>query len=61
MCAKEKPTFFVSPITDRYKCFAEDVNPQGKQNTAASYNAGVTVSLLLRELDKDTFKLIDIK
>lgn len=61
MAAGDKPTIFVSPITDRYKCFAEDVDPQGVQNRAASYNAGVTVALLLRELDKDAFNLIKIK
>lgn len=61
MCAGDTPTIFVSPITDRYKCFAEDVDPQGQQNTAASYNAGVTVALLLQELDKQAHDLIKIR
>lgn len=60
MAADGKPTLFVSPITDRYKHFNEDVDPAGKQNTAASYNAGVTVALFLRELDKHAFELIKI-
>lgn len=61
MAADGAPTIFVSPITDRYKCFAEDVDPQGQQNHAASYNAGVTVALLLRELDKQAHELIKIR
>ena len=61
MAANGKPTLFVSPITDRYKHFNVDVDPAGKQNTAASYNAGVTVALFLRELDKHAFELIKIK
>lgn len=61
MAADGAPTIFVSPITDRYKSFAEDVDPQGKQNHAASYNAGVTVAMLLRELDKQARELIKIR
>lgn len=61
LAADGTPTIFVSPITDRYKCFAEDVDPQGRQNTAASYNAGVTVAMLLRELDKKASELIKIR
>lgn len=61
MAADGAPTIFVSPITDRYKCFAEDVDPQGKQNTTASYNAGVTVAMLLRELDPQAHELIKIR
>lgn len=61
MAADSTPTIFVSPITDRYKRFAEDVDPQGQQNHAASYNAGVTVALLLRELDKRASELIKIR
>ncbi len=61
MAADGAPTIFVSPITDRYKNFAEDVDPQGKQNHAASYNAGVTVALFLRELDKEAHRLIKIR
>lgn len=61
MAANGKPTLFVSPITDRYKHFNEDVDPAGKQNTAASYNAGVTVALFLRELDRHAFELIKIQ
>lgn len=61
MSAGDTPTLFVSPITDRYTKFNEDVDPQGKQNTAASYNAGVTVALFLRELDKQAHQLIKIR
>lgn len=61
MAANGRPTIFVSPITDRYKHFAEDVDPQGNQNTAASHNAGVTVALFLRELDKRAVELIKIQ
>lgn len=61
MCVGDTLTVFVSPITDRYKCFAEDVDPQGQQNHAASYNAGVTVAMFLRELDKQASELIKIR
>ncbi len=61
MAANGKPTLFVSPITDRYKHFNDDVDQEGKQNTAASYNAGVTVALFLRELDKHAVELINIQ
>ncbi len=61
MAAGGAPTIFVSPITDRYKCFAEDVDPQGRQNHAASYNSGVAVALFLRELDKQAHQLIKIR
>ncbi len=61
MSAGTAPTIFVSPITDRYTKFSEDVDPQGKQNTAASYNAGVAVALFLRELDKKAFELLKIR
>ncbi len=61
MSAGDTPTIFVSPITDRYTKFNEDVDPQGKQNTAASYNAGVAVALFLRELDKQAHQLIKIR
>lgn len=61
MAAGDTPTIFVSPITDRYKSFAEDVDPQGQQNHAASYNSGVAVALFLRELDKEAHRLIKIR
>lgn len=61
MCAGETLTIFVSPITDRYKCFAEDVDPQGQRNQAASNNSGVAVALFLRELDKEAQWLIKIR
>lgn len=61
MCAQDRPTIFLSPITDRYKCFKEDVDPDGEQNYAASYNAGVTAALFLRELDKVAHELIKIQ
>lgn len=51
MCAGDIPTIFLSPITDRYESFDKDVDPAGKQNYAASYNAGVTAALFLRELN----------
>lgn len=53
-----KPTLFVSPITDRYRHFNMDVDPAGKQNHAASHNAGVTTALLLYELDKNAPHLL---
>ncbi len=56
--AKGRPTLFVSPITDRYGKFNQDVDPAGKQNHAASYNAGVTTALFLRELDKSAHRLL---
>ena len=56
--AGKRPTLFVSPITDRYRCFNVDVDPEGRQNHAASYNAGVTTALLLRELDKSAHRLL---
>lgn len=44
-----------------FKRFAEDVDPQGQQNHAASYNSGVTAALFLRELDKVAHELIKIR
>lgn len=44
------PTIFMSPITDRYTKFAEDVD--AKQNYVAGYNAGVTAAVLLDALGK---------
>lgn len=44
-----------------FTCFAEDVDPQGQQNYAASYNSGVAVALFLRELDKEAHRLIKIR
>lgn len=44
------PTIFVSPITDRYTKFNEDV--KGKQNYVAAYNAGVTVAAFLSRLGR---------
>lgn len=44
------PTIFMSPITDRYTKFAEDVDV--KQNYVAGYNAGVTVAVLLDTLGR---------
>lgn len=44
-----------------FTCFAKDVDPQGQQNHAASYNAGVTAALFLRELDKVARELIKIR
>lgn len=48
--AGDVPTLFVSPITDRYEHFADDV--KGEQNAVAGYNGGVTVATLLQELDR---------
>ena len=42
---KNIPVLFVSPITDRYLKFEEDV--KGDQNKDCSYNAGVVVANLL--------------
>lgn len=61
MCARDIPTFFISPITDRYESFDKDVDPAGKQNHAASYNAGVTAALFLRELSGQKSELIQPK
>lgn len=51
MSAGDVPTLFVSPITDRYGHFADDV--QGEQNAVAGYNGGVTVAALLQGLDRN--------
>lgn len=61
MAAEDKPTIFVSPITDRYKHFDDDVDKEGTQNTASSHNSGVTVALLLRELNKCALDFIKTK
>lgn len=58
MCAGDIPTIFLSPITDRYESFDKDVDPAGKQNHAASYNAGVTAALFLRELSGQKAEII---
>ena len=55
---RETPTLFISPITDRYGQFNTDVDPEGRQNHAASYNAGVTTALLLRQLDNSAPRLL---
>lgn len=55
MCAGTTPTLFVSPITDRYTHFDEDVNEA--QNNTAGYNAGVTVAMFLREVNIHRKKL----
>ena len=44
------PVLFVSPITDRYLKFEEDV--QGNQNHDCSFNAGVVVANLLEFLSE---------
>lgn len=48
--AGDIPTIFISPITDRYTKFAEDVDD--KQNYVAGYNAGVTTAAFLDFLGK---------
>jgi hypothetical protein len=45
----DAPLLFVSPITDRYQSFAEDVDDV--QNYIAAFNAGIVVSEMLVELD----------
>jgi len=51
MSAGNVPTLFVSPITDRYNHFKEDVDPEGKQNSIAANNAGVAIAELLVRLN----------
>lgn len=46
------PVMFVSPITDRYEKFSEDVGDDGEQNFACSYNGGVATANILALLDK---------
>lgn len=48
--AKEIPVMFISPITDRYKHFKDDV--QGDQNHICSYNGGVATGHILKILNK---------
>jgi hypothetical protein len=49
----QSPFLFVSGITDRLGHFDEEVGSRGNgQNTAAAYNAGVTVIWLLVRLDQ---------
>jgi hypothetical protein len=43
------PTLFVSPITDRYQCFSQDVSDL--QNYTVAFNAGVVVGELLARLN----------
>jgi hypothetical protein len=47
--SSDVPMLFVSPITDRYQSFADDVTDV--QNYVAAFNAGVAVSEMLVELD----------
>lgn len=47
------PVLFVSPITDRYLHFNDDVGTDGLQNYIAGFNAGVAVGELLLELDNN--------
>lgn len=56
MFAKKKdgrtiPTIFVSPITDRYEHFSDDVDTAGVQNYIAAFNAGIAVSEILVALE----------
>lgn len=46
------PVLFVSPITDRYLHFDEDVGTSGLQNYIAGYNAGIAVGELLMEISR---------
>lgn len=54
MSALEKniPALFVSPITDRFQCFDEDVGTSGIQNYYSAYNAGISVGEFLYALSK---------
>lgn len=55
---KNKPYIeFVSPITDRYGCFGDDVGTTGLQNYIAGYNAGISVGHFLKLID-DEYKKI---
>lgn len=55
---KNKPYIeFVSPITDRYGCFDDDVGTTGLQNYIAGYNAGIAVGHFLKLID-DEYKII---
>jgi hypothetical protein len=47
--SSDAPTLFVSPITDRYQSFSDDVTDA--QNYIAAFNAGIVVSEMLVELD----------
>ena len=58
MCTGNIPTLFVSPITDRYTHFADDVGNSGIQNYIAGYNAGIAVGTLLIQIDQQP-KVID--
>ncbi len=49
MCSGDIPTLFVSPITDRYCHFDDDVVPV--QNYIAGFNAGIAVGEMLIALD----------
>lgn len=48
---KDISVIFISPITDRYKCFDEDVDKEHKQNYACSYNSGVAAAAFINKLD----------
>lgn len=48
---------FVSPITDRYEHFDDDVGTSGLQNYIAGYNAGIAVGHFLK-LINDEYKII---
>ena len=46
------PVIFVSPITDRYEHFDDDVDKAGVQNYIAGFNSGIAVGEILLLLDK---------
>ncbi|MDC7289251.1 hypothetical protein NXH76_15740 [Blautia schinkii] len=48
LAAGDIPTFFVSPIVDRYEKF--DIDVDDEQNYIAAYNSGVTVAAFLAKL-----------
>lgn len=45
------PTLFVSPITDRYEHFDDDVDKNGVQNYVTAFNAGIVVAELIKRID----------
>ncbi|MDR2672281.1 MAG: hypothetical protein LBC35_03125 [Coriobacteriales bacterium] len=47
--SSDKPILFVSPITDRYECFQEDVTDT--QNYTVAFNAGICVGDMLVALN----------
>lgn len=50
---KDISVIFISPITDRFRHFKDDVDEEQKQNHICAYNAGVAAAAFVNKLDEE--------